>query len=271
MQWDSERSEPEESDTADSQSEDDTDDIQLVEKSTTRRNVKVNSANSVKSVEKVEIPSTYKSPTNSKELTKRKKHNRFHDKIRDEDEVMTFTVDSLTSQWDSDDSEREESNHSDSRLKNVIYDAHLHSTKVADAMTAPKRGSGLSAKKSYGRSHADRYAKKSKSSRNTGSSSKGKTVISLGSRGISPKFSFGTKTKSHEALFECNSRGLVKTHRQVDDLLVDSDSVSIVRAKSDSSAINTTRKRVLETSSESDGSPQKRKRVLESDSEDDEF
>ena len=199
---------------------------------------------------------------------------------------MTFTVDSLTSQWDSDQSASEESANSASQSKDDIHDAQLLSSKITPLLTAKKtatdeklvskRQSGLAARRSYGRSHADKYAKKTKSSRNPGSMSNGKTVISLGSLGISPKFSIGSRNKSSvdRSQFENNTHSAAKSsHRnQIDDLLVDSDeSISVVPAKCDSSTTKTARKRILETSSESDGSPQKRKRAMESDSEDDEF
>ena len=241
----------------------------------------------------------------SDEILKRKNHKRFQSKMRsnadNDEEVMTFTVDSLTSQWDS---EREESNDSDNQSTHEIDDIQLHSTKkrctidahaehvslaitplltskatAADDVVVSKRKSGLSAKRSYGRSHADKYAKKTKSSRISGSMSKGKTIISLG---ISPTFSIGAKKKfsadggfrkSPEPLVANNAHSSIN-RSQIDDVLVDSDeSVSVVPAKSKLSMTKTARKRILESSSESDGSPEKKKRVLESDidSDDDDF
>ncbi len=244
----------------------------------------------------------------SDEILKRKNHKRFQSKMRsnadNDEEVMTFTVDSLTSQWDS---EREESNDSDNQSTHEIDDIQLHSTKkrctidahaehvslaitplltskatAADDVVVSKRKSGLSAKRSYGRSHADKYAKKTKSSRLSGSMSKGKTIISLG---ISPTFSFGAKKKfsvdggfrkSPEPLIVNNAHSSIKqpNRNQIDDVLVDSDeSVSLAPAKSKLSTTKTARKRILESSSESDGSLETKKRVLESDidSDDDEF
>ena len=203
-----------------------------------------------------------------------------------EDDAMTFTVDSLTSQWDSELSASEESANSASRSKHDIQDTQLLSSKkssITDVHTdcaslaktplhttkTSKRQGGLAARRSYGRSHADKYAKKTKSARNPGSMSNGKTVISVGSLRISPKFSISSRKKSSvdrsQAENKTNSAAKSSNRNQIDDLLIDSDESVIAPAKHDSSATKTARKRILETSSESDESPRKRKSNWESD------
>ncbi len=211
-----------------------------------------------------------------------------------EDDAMTFTVDSLTSQWDSELSASEESADSASRSKHDIQDTQLLSSKksgitnvhtdcaslaitpllttkktAADEILVSKRQGGLAARRSYGRSHADKYAKKTKSARNPGSMSNGKTVISVGSLRISPKFSISSRKKSSvdrsQVENKTHSAAKSSNRNQIDDLLIDSDESVIEPAKHDSSATKTARKRILETSSESDESPRKWKSNWESD------
>lgn len=193
-----------------------------------------------------------------------------------EDDAMTFTVDY------SELSASEESANSASRSKHDIQDTQLLSSKkssITDVHTdcaslaktplLSKRQGGLAARRSYGRSHADKYAKKTKSARNPGSMSNGKTVISVGSLRISPKFSISSRKKSSvdrsQVENKTHSAAKSSNRNQIDDLLIDSDESVIAPAKHDSSATKTARKRILETSSESDESPRKRKSNWESD------
>lgn len=304
-QWNSEQSESEESDISDSQSEcsirDDHSALKCTARKQTKRIVKDDASNSSSlsfGIDMLESASNESSASRKESLkVAPKRQKRVQSKLQsdkeNEDEVMTFTVDSLTSQWDSHNSEREESDDSDSQSKLDIIistkksgapkvhtaNATLAITPLlpsvasaADIMAVSKRKGGLSARRSYGRSHTDRYAKKTRSSQNSGCMSKGKTAISLG---ISPTFSFGARKKlSAESGFRKSPEAVTSSNRnQIDDLLVDSDeSVSAVPAKYESSTIKTARKRIIDSSPGSDATERK-KRVMESDSdsEDEDF
>ncbi len=251
---------------------------------------KVESKSHKKSINSRREVSRYKSSASADKGSK--KHNILK-KEEKEDDALTFTVDSQTSQWDSDQSELEESDDADTQYENDSDDCQLLSiakrgptkanadgdtlaktplvvtnTKSADDMLSSKRKLGA-AKRSYGRSHAEKYAKK-KSARRTASTSKGKTVISLG---ISPTISFRTEKalsiasgfkKPPDTLLANDSHAA--NNSVVDDELVDSDeSVDLIPTK----RYNVRKHFVLDTSSESGESPVKKLVVDGSDVESD--